>query len=229
MGGSPDTWRIAGSLRLEEVLARLSATRPVFHSEADFQHHLAWEMHLMDPALRIRLEVRPDPARREQVDLLVDRPDSGMGTAIELKYLKAAWQGAVGTEDFLLLNQGAQDISRYDVVKDVARVERFVAQRTGWNGYAIVVTNDRTYWAPRSGGPLTIDHAFRIHEGAGLAGERAWGAGAGDGTMRGRRAILGLRGEYTLNWRDYSHADGRNGLFRVLVVAIRGQSTTPQA
>src|SRR5665648_575103 len=87
----PTTWRsamqIAGSVRLADVVERLRLNRPVFHSEADFQHHVAWEMHLMDPALQIRLEVRPDAAMREQVDLLVSRPGTGQGTVIELKYL----------------------------------------------------------------------------------------------------------------------------------------------
>lgn len=212
--------QVAGSVRLDDVLERLRLNRPVFHSEADFQHHLAWEMHLMDPALQIRLEVRPDAAMREQVDLLVSRPGTGQGTVIELKYLKAAWEGHVGGEPFKLLNSGAHDIVRYDVLKDVARVERFVAARPGWNGFALVLTNDAMHWRPPVGIRQTIAEAFRIHEGSVLAGERGWGPGAGDGTTKGRSEALAIRGTYELAWRDYSSLGGRNGDFRLLVVPV---------
>src|SRR5665647_1727628 len=195
--GVPTTWRsamqIAGSVRLDDVLERLKLNRPVFHSEADFQHHLAWEMHLMDPALQIRLEVRPDAAMREQVDLLVSRPGTGQGTVIELKYLKAAWEGHVGDEPFKLLNSGAHDI---------------------------VLTNDAMHWRPPVGIRQTIAEAFRIHEGSVLAGERGWGPGAGDGTTKGRSEALAIRGTYELAWRDYSSLGGRNGDFRLLVVPV---------
>lgn len=122
---------IAETLLLDEVLDAVRGDRPVFHSEADFQHHLAWEIHRRSPDLALRLEVRPDPSLREQVDNLVSAP-SGVGTVIELKYLKAAWVGVVGDEAFALRNSGAHDTVRYDVLKDIARVDRFLASRPGW-------------------------------------------------------------------------------------------------
>lgn len=86
----------------------LRRSRPVFHSEADFQHALAWTAHLSDPSLRVRLETRLAPGMR--LDLLLSRPDLGEHLVIELKYLTAAWTGQVEREHFELLNQGAQDI-----------------------------------------------------------------------------------------------------------------------
>lgn len=218
--GSTPAWPVAGSLDLAAILRALSAERPVFHSEADFQHHLAWQLHLAEPRLRMRLEVRPDPALREQLDLLVREPETGAGTAIELKYLKARWDGVVDGEAFTLLNQGAHDISRYDVVKDIARVERFVAANCDWNGYSVTITNDSSYWREPARAVTTIDAAFRVHHGAVLAGERAWGAAAGEGTMRGRKAPLSLAGSHSLAWRDYSDVGGTRGAFRVLVVQV---------
>lgn len=210
---------VADSCDLDAALLALAEQRPVFHSEADFQHHLAWHLHVMEPSLRVRLEVRPDPAVREAVDLLVSRP-GGAGTAIELKYLKAAWQGVVGDEPFTLLNQGAHDISRYDVVKDIARVERFVSLRPGWNGFAITLTNDAMYWREPAFPRATVDRQFRIHEGVVLAGERSW-EGAGPGTMRGRAEAIQLAGTYPLSWSDYRRfGSGRNGEFRLLVVPV---------
>lgn len=42
-------------MSLDAVLERLALLRPVFHSEADFQQALAWEVHSIDPSLRVRL------------------------------------------------------------------------------------------------------------------------------------------------------------------------------
>lgn len=36
---------------VEASLGRLAARRPVFHSEADFQHALAWQLQLDHPTL----------------------------------------------------------------------------------------------------------------------------------------------------------------------------------
>lgn len=217
-GRSGATWPVAGGLDLGPALRALGAQRPVFHSEADFQHHLAWQIHLAEPRLQLRLEIRPDPALREQLDLLVRDPATGAATAIELKYLKARWEGVIDGEAFSLLNQGAHDITRYDIVKDVARVERFVAARPDWNGYTVALTNDPAYWKAPARAITTIDAAFRVHEGVALTGERAWGSAAGEGTIRGRRAPLALDGDYSMEWTDYSRLMGARGEFRVLVV-----------
>jgi len=46
---------------IEETMAALARVRPLFHSEADFQHAFAWQLHSADPDARIRLETRPRP------------------------------------------------------------------------------------------------------------------------------------------------------------------------
>jgi hypothetical protein len=46
-------------LSLEDILEAmrdLSTQRPIFHSEADFQHALAWYFHQQFPDAHIRLE-----------------------------------------------------------------------------------------------------------------------------------------------------------------------------
>ncbi len=48
------------SLDIHGALGRLSAVRPIFHSEADFQHALAWTIQLQHPDATIRLEIRPE-------------------------------------------------------------------------------------------------------------------------------------------------------------------------
>ena len=57
--------------------------------------------------------------------------------AIELKYFTRALTVPAGDERFELLHHGAQDISRYDFVRDVERVESVVNTRPGVTGYAL--------------------------------------------------------------------------------------------
>lgn len=212
--------RIAGTVDALDLLRRLAAHRPVFHSEADFQHAFAWEAHTMDPSLHVRLETHPEPNVR--LDLLLSRPDLGRHTAVELKYLTALWEGTVCGEYFALRNHGAQDVRAYDVVKDINRLERFVAGNLGWNGIFVAVTNDPSFWRPVTHGRPTNADAFRIYEGVTLAGSRKWGPDTGAGTMRGRESAIELAGTYALKWHDYARADSSaRGRFRLLTLEVR--------
>lgn len=65
------------------VLAHLSQQRPIFHSEADFPHALAWLIRLQHTEARIRLEHRPRPTASFYLDLWAQ--DHRDAVAIELK------------------------------------------------------------------------------------------------------------------------------------------------
>ncbi len=207
---------LAGSVDLGKVLAQLAVARPVFHSEADFQHAFAWLVQSHDPAMRVRLETRPAPG--VHLDLDFNRPDLGRSTAVELKYLTRRWSGAVNGERFELKDQGAQDIRAYDCVKDIVRVERFVASRTGCDGAVVVLTNDPSYWKPGADLKETNAAAFRLGEGTVLSGIRSWGPNTGAGTRKGREVDLALAGAHTLGWRDYSTLP--SATLRVLLVEV---------
>jgi len=199
-------------------LARLAQSRPIFHSEADFQHALAWEVHLEHPSLSVRLEYKPYPAERFYVDLWL-RGAAG-ATAVELKYLTRGLKVLVGGEQFVLADQAAQDISRYDVIKDVTRVERLVSDGLVASGTVIVLTNDSAYW--KQSERVTVDQAFRLAEGGVLAGNLAWSPSAGAGTTKGREAVLGLRGSYPIHWTDCSIVDPSHpyGRIRCLIFEV---------
>jgi len=49
---------------VERTMASLATRRPVFHSEANFQHAFAWELQRRHEEARIRLETRPRPGVR---------------------------------------------------------------------------------------------------------------------------------------------------------------------
>lgn len=169
-------------LDIPGVLDRLAVDRPVFHSEADFQHAMARRIHQDDhPTARIRMETRPQ--RGVRLDLLVDL--SGERTAIELKYFIRRFTAIVHDELYDLPNQGAHDISRDEFVKDIVRVETCIRSGFASHGWALALSNDQGYWGiGRKLDP--IDNAFRIHDGRALTGLLTWGPTAGAGTMRSR-------------------------------------------
>ena len=131
------------SIDIIALLKGLSSHRPVFNSEADFQHALAWRLHELVPSAEIRLEYKPFPEERIYLDVWVHK----IRTALELKYLTrklvVEWAG----ESYALRDQAAQDISRYDFLKDVQRLERVVSSpNLARVGYALCLTNDSAYW-----------------------------------------------------------------------------------
>jgi hypothetical protein len=201
---------------LEALMAALAVSRPVFHSEADFQHAFAWQLHLAYPDARIRLETRTRPHVRLDVLAVID----GRRIAFELKYLVRALSATVAGELFELSNQSAQDERRYDFVKDVARLE--VLRREGYAdlGFSIAVTNDPSYWQGSTREDVA-DAAFRLGEGRRLGGVAAWAAHTGPGTMHGRESPIELLGSYELVWRDFSSVDGgRYSRFPYLIVRV---------
>jgi hypothetical protein len=131
---------------------------------------------------------------------MLSRPDPGTATFIGPKFVKAAWSGVVSGEQFHLPNTGAHDIVPYDVVKQIARLERFVDGRPGSNGLLLCVTKRLPPMAGTGRHAHTIAEAFRIHHGSRVHDTRQWDARAGVGTSRGRTAPLPLRGDYNLEW-----------------------------
>src|SRR4051812_9078581 len=107
--------------RVARAMASLADRRPLFHSEADFQHALAWELQLQDPAARIRLERRMSTTPRVELDLILE--SGGSALAVELKYPRAGLKIQVDDEDYDL-RLGAADVDSYGAVKDIWRLER---------------------------------------------------------------------------------------------------------
>jgi len=207
---------------LIKIIENLSSTRPIFHSEADFQHALAWKIHEQVKDCAIRLEYKPPHLiRRYYVDIWCFR--EGLVTAIELKYKSRRLHVNVRGEIFDLLNQSAQDIGRYDFLKDIQRLEEVGLNKSNYEGYGIFLTNDSAYWGfPRD--DQTVDAEFRIHEGRTLSGKLNWKLSASEGTMRHRKETIHIKNVYSLKWRDYSEPNaGTYGQFRYLLVKTNGK------
>lgn len=205
-------------LDFDLVLGALASKRPIFHSEADFQQALAWELRLENPNIEIRLEYPPPGLeRRIHLDLWVMEGDTA--TAVELKYLTQRIDISLGRERFDLREHSAPDLGRYGFVKDIKRLECVVAAGRQIVGYAIILTNDSTYWSPPRRRD-TFDAKFRIHEGRVLSGPLAWDPRASEAY---RTESIHLTGSYQLVWKEYSALVGpQHGEFRYALVQVSG-------
>lgn len=200
------------------IMEALRMKRIVFHSEADFQFALAWEIQLHYPDASIRLEYPPpnDPAK--YIDILVWLDNDVY--PIELKYKTRLLNAVVRGEQYHLKNHGAQDLGKYDFVKDINRIESFSEHLSGYyKGYAIWLTNDSYYWnVPRN--DTAGYSAFSVHNGAVKVGTMSWGANMTEGSIKTRERPITLSGNYCIDWHDFSRVDTKNGLFMYAVVTV---------
>jgi hypothetical protein len=204
---------------IHKLMADLGRMRPVFHSEADFQHALAWELQRQWPDARVRLE-KPVTVDDSVLHLDMWVEVAARALAIELKYKTAALNANVNGEQFWLANHSAQPPGRYDYILDIERLERVTMANPRCTGWAILLTNEALYWRSGTGGQV-VDPDFRLEEGRTLTGTLAWGKGASAGTMKNRERPLALHGRYSIHWEPYARGVAeRSGEFRFLALQI---------
>lgn len=206
---------------LPSYMKQLALSRSVFHSEADFQHSLAWLMHNQEHHLSVRLE-RPqeittdNTPHRLLVDIFLSNEKSSY--AIELKYKTKRLYTDFNNETFLLKNQSAQDLGRYDFLKDIERLEQLKIAGRIVSGYAVLLTNDSQYWVESSRND-TVDCDFRLHNNRNITNATLqWGLSASCGTTKGRQNQITIQGSYDFAWQHYSEVG--NSIFKYLCVRI---------
>lgn len=201
---------------IHNIMTQLAKKRPCFHSEADFQHALAWEIHLLHQ-YDIRLEV-PDiidnhPAHIDVVLLASKKAE----IYLELKY-KTSEPVCCEGETYVLKNHRAHDVGRHAFMKDVYRLEKLCGDSTVNKGVAVFLTNDRLYWNHDRQSPSlrANDEAFRVHEGASLNGtlrfkeERGW-------MNEDQKSPIVLSGQYACSWQPYSNPGSE---FKYLAIPV---------
>lgn len=196
-------------------MGALARSRPVFHSEADFQLALASEIQQQHSDARIRLEKRVATQPRIELDIFVEL--DGYRHGLELKYARSKLEIEVAGELFAL-STGAPDLDRYDVVRDLMRIERLVREGLIDSGGVLVLTNVTRIWSPAAPDRPTVYEAFRLDEERALSGMLDWSASTGEGTKIGRAQPVELTGTYELRWHDYC-ALGRTA-FRYLLIPV---------
>ena len=202
---------------IDELLHSLSLKRPVFHSEADFQHALAWEFHLHDPTALVRLEIRPQGyPKGAELDLSVGLAD--LSISMELKYVKQSLEVIHGSESFSLPYHNSGDTLRHSFLKDIERLERISRVDDKSLLYALLLTNDAGFWElPKKEG-YNYD-AFRIYEGQELHGIKEWAPISA--TDLRKLGPIKIEGTYKMKWSDFSVFNGmKHGKFKYLLVQV---------
>lgn len=207
-------------INLHDQMNMLMKKRTIFHSEADFQFALAWEIQKAYPDANVRLEYCPAKYPNMHLDMLVKIGE--MGFPIELKYKTLITQMEVDGEYYNLKNHGAQDLGRYDYLIDVERIELLKNTiSTFEKGYAIMLSNDPSYWVVPRSSKETVCDSYRIHEGCKKSGTLSWIGNPGAGTIKNRERSINLAGDYMLQWKEYSKlSSARNGTFRYLLLEV---------
>lgn len=213
------------SVDLHQVLASLSVRRPIFHSEADFQHELALE--LAGSGYAVRLEVRRHVTIKQrkvpfEIDLLVET--NGVWTAIELKYVKQELAVTINNEHFDLADCWQTNLSRFDCLDDLRRVERLVAAGHANHGYIVFLTNEPGAWHEDAGNSGIWGRNFSIHEGrllqrgVALDWPRPLPSAGSVTKKRLRNAPIQLNHSHVCSWQDYSDLKCPSGQFRYLLL-----------
>ena len=198
------------------VIKSLRQNRPVFHSEADFQFALAWDIKLEYSDAKIRLEVPCGTSVKGRVDIVV-RFDSAV-IPIELKYLRKRQSFNVNGEQFNLID-GVHDMHMHDCIKDVSRLETFRSQMSGFlKGYSIWLTNDAAYWDPNYYASYYSE--FHAPQASVKSGMMSFQAGAKLNTNPQYESPITLTGTYDVDWHDYSDLGTKNGQFKFALFKI---------
>lgn len=110
---------------------------------------MAWQLHRQHPISRGRLERRvagsdlSGSTEDAYVDVWIDGVDATI--PVELKYKPHEFDGWWDDEPFELPRHSAQDVSRFNFIDDIARLESLVAESPIEYGVAILLTNDHLY------------------------------------------------------------------------------------
>ena len=215
---------------LTDAMASLAERRPVFHSEADFQHELAMEISRTGFGVRLEIpfEVNLNNVHiTVELDLLLLNARTKHKTAVEIKYVKSAVTVDHRGERFNLKNTWGTNLPRFDCLADFQRVGQLKAAGIVDSAFTIFLTNSASAWADNVGGTNIMARQFSIHEG------REMNAGAllnwvpanpTVGSVSARRlppyAPINIPQAATCTWAKYSDFQGRNGSFRYLLLEV---------
>lgn len=216
---------------LHFVLRELSKRRPIFHSEADFQHELAlelnrsgWECRLEVP---ITIKVKGEKAKAE-VDLLARSNKAETFYAIELKYVSAKLKASYREESFDLSQNWGVNLSRFDCLADWQRLASIVDSGSAQAGFAVFMTNYEDAWtrdlAKAKNPPMARE--MSIHEGRNFRKGDAldWhpqtpSVGAVSKKRLPPYSPIICPASVSCVWTDYSHERAeKNGQFRYLLL-----------
>lgn len=210
---------------IEKAVLSMANKRQIFHSEDDLKFALASCLKDHDENLDIRLE-KPEHIpmvhhlekktceTKVYVDMVVYKDTEYI--PVELKYKTKHCEvtnSVCGREEvYELTNQNAQDQGKYQVRKDIYRVEQLIEKYNSSTGYVLFITNDKKYMEDTSI-KSTQDANFSMHNQYSIPkGNVNWNLNIDwddaeqiPNSFKGEygyKLILG--NNYIVNWKEYS-------------------------
>lgn len=210
---------------LKHILETLAKSGNTYLCEKQFQFDLAWELRKHFESqdktdCHVYLEYpsrdKEKDGSRIYYDIVIKENDTYC--VIELKYKTSKGKTKLYGEEFDLKDQAAQDLGRYDFLKDVTRIENFEADNEGKSlncGYAVFLTNDSSYWNKDGKNYLYKDFALNNDRDIPNTPLK-WKKGFKESSVgKNRKDGLAIKGAYTANWHPFK------GEFQYLMFEIK--------
>ncbi len=203
---------IISKAQLEEILKSVYNNRNPFLSEAQLQFDLAiaLEKHFESQSpdrYKIYLEyptVNTTTNARVYYDIVIKDVVTKEYCPIELKYKTKNAPVTFDGAAIDLKNHAAQDLGRFDYLKDVERIENFnaITSKVKEAGYAIILTNDQSYWNGTGVGKMFADFALNDKITI-VEGTKSWVVGTKDTSVgKSRKNGLTLKDSYYIEWKN---------------------------
>lgn len=212
-------------MNIFNAMKELSDKRPIFHSEADFQFSLGWELKRLNNDFEIIME-RPfqfnnkldDDTKTKtkiELDLLIKNGSKKYG--IELKYVTKELVVTVNNELFDLKDHMATNLRRYDFYNDIRRLESLKINKEIDKGYVIFLTNVPSYQNSTTGMAKEFNFA---HECKISQGKYDWsGEEINDRSIgSSRKKEIEINQQYDCRWSEYSTIN--NHVFKYILLEI---------
>lgn len=202
---------------LHEILKELSIERPIFHSEADFQFALAWKIKERVCPEKIIIEYPVNiENKRIYIDIYFKKDNKEY--FLELKYKTKKFEVYCNEMNYILKDQKACDLGRYDFIKDISRLERIICGQQNKFGYVIFLSNDEKYLQGTK--ETNQDFSFNIENNITIThGEKSWSEEKNIKNLGSRRNSLDINNDYCVKWKDYSIFE--NIKFNYLLIKIK--------
>jgi hypothetical protein len=209
---------------LINILNELALLRPVFHSEADFQHELGCI--IKSKGYQVRLE-RPyyldlpnvQGHSKFELDIEIDGH-----VAIELKYKTKALVRDVMGETFDLKNHSASNLGRFDVIDDARRVRNLINYGKHKIGYVVFLTNSNDYWENDAAATMAAEFNLMDDRLFVFGQTLNWVGNPNANSVGPKRlapfAPIEILFNEKIRWCDYSFQDEKSGNFRFLVIDV---------
>ena len=217
------------------LMRKLACDRRIFHNEGDFRQALVRLLHQENKGggnpVFSEYPLLFEEDKRKKLDIWFE----DARVAIELKYLTKHLAMNEDSKPFVLLNHSAHNQKRYDVLRDVQKLEDLCAKWRSCVGYVVFLTNDPLYWdcppeCHKKKHKHSQDRDFHLYGGRKITNTplmwkcNAKGEGPKGKTIQGRDCPIFLTSpyHYVVSWQPYSDLEIKDqpGTFKYLALQV---------